>query len=92
MAGLTQGTVTIRGREEDGIIIVEVVDNGRGPLEPPEEHQESSSFEGLGLSLIRNLIGDVGGQFVLRRDVERGLTIAEVRFPVHTTHSVIKEN
>lgn len=91
MTGMAKGTVTIRGREEDGIIVVEVVDTGRGPLEPVEEHQESSSFEGLGLSLIRNLIGDIGGHFVLRRDGERGLTIAEVRFPARTTHNVIKE-
>jgi len=82
MAGMAKGTVTIRGRKEDGLVVVEVVDNGRGPLVPLEEHEESGSFEGLGLSLIRNLIGDLGGYFVLRRDVELGQTIAEVRFPL----------
>ena len=81
MAGIAKGTVTIRGRKEDDIVIVEVVDNGRGPLVPLEEHEEAS-FEGLGLSLIRNLIGDLGGHFVLLRDVERGQTISEVRFPL----------
>ncbi len=82
MAGMAKGTVTIRGREEDGMVIVEVVDNGGGPLVPLEEHEESGSFEGLGLSLIRNLIGDLGGHFTLRRYVELGQTIAEVRFPL----------
>jgi two-component sensor histidine kinase len=105
MAGMAKGTVKICGHEEDGMVIVEVVDNGmstnpslqrafastasqsaamegEGPVMPLEEHEESSSFEGLGLSLIRNLIGDLGGRFVLRRDVEAGQTIAEVRFPL----------
>ena len=86
MAGITRGAVTIRGREEDRMVIVEVVDNGRGPLVPLEEQEEAGSFEGLGLSLIRNLIGDLGGHFVLRRDGSLGQTIAEVRFPLLLTH------
>jgi two-component sensor histidine kinase len=49
---------------------------------PLEEHDENSSFEGLGLSLIRNLIGDLSGRFELRRNMELGQTIAEVRFPL----------
>ncbi len=102
MVGMVKGTVTIRGREEDGMVIVEVVDNGSGPVESSEGPQKSTtngeeqllalSFdEGLGLSLIRNLIGDVGGQFVLRRDGERGLTIAEVRFPARITYRAVQE-
>jgi two-component sensor histidine kinase len=84
MAGVAKGIVTIRGRQEDGMVIVEVVDNGKGLLVPLEEHEEGGSFEGLGISLIRNLIGDVGGHFVLRRDESGpyGQTIAEVRFPL----------
>jgi two-component sensor histidine kinase len=78
MAGASRGNVTIRGREENGEVIVEVLDTGSGPTEPLEE-----SGEGLGLSLIRNLIGDLGGHFVLRRTVETPpRTCAEVRFPL----------
>ena len=72
----SQGTVTIRGREEDGMVIVEVLDSGNQPF----EHLEEETSEGLGLSLIRNLIGDLRGQFVLRRIGET--TCAEVRFPL----------
>src|SRR5437868_2414262 len=56
MAGMKEGIVTIRGRQEDGMVIVEVIDTGKGPPEPLEESDESSSFEGLVLSLIKNLI------------------------------------
>lgn len=80
MAGLTKGNVTIRGREEEGIVIVQVIDTGTklkqwGPVE-----EESS--EGLGLSLIKNLIGDLGGQFSLWSSGDQGYTVAEVRFPL----------
>lgn len=78
MAGMTRGKVTIRGREENGQIIVEVLDTGRGIIEPVEE-----SGEGLGLSLIRNLIGDLGGKFTLQRtDETPPRTRAQVRFPL----------
>jgi two-component sensor histidine kinase/putative methionine-R-sulfoxide reductase with GAF domain len=82
MAGMKEGTVTIRGRQEDGMVIVEVIDTGKGPPEPLEESDESSSFEGLGLSLIKNLINDPGGHFALRRPEGANVTIAEVRFPL----------
>ena len=75
VAGIVEGTVTIRGREEDGMVIVEVLDTGNGPPELFEE--------GLGLSLIRNLMGDIRGQFLLRRtDEAPPRTSAEVRFPL----------
>jgi two-component system, sensor histidine kinase PdtaS len=82
MVGMKEGTVTIRGHEEEGMVVVEVIDTGKGPLQPLEEE----SSEGLGLSLIRNLIGDLGGQFELRRAVSDTdtdvCTVAEVRFPL----------
>ena len=79
MSGMTEGTITIRGREEVGVVIVEVLDNGNQPL---ALHEEESS-EGLGISLIRNLIGDLGGRFLLRRTGEMpSRTSAEVRFPL----------
>jgi two-component sensor histidine kinase len=79
MTGMAEGIVTICGREEDGMVIVEVLDTGNGPPEPFEE----DGSEGLGLSLIRNLMGDIGGQFMLRRTNEKPpRTSAEVRFPL----------
>jgi two-component sensor histidine kinase len=79
MRGMTEGKVSIRGYEERGQIVVEVLDTGAGPAEPVEEE----SSEGLGLSLIRNLIGDIKGQFTLRRtDEVPPRTCAEVRFPL----------
>ncbi len=84
LRGMTEGKVTIRGYEERGQVVVEVLDTGQGPAEPLEDE----SSEGLGLSLIRNLIGDIGGQFTLRRtDETPPRTCAEVRFPLERRHS-----
>jgi two-component sensor histidine kinase len=81
MTGMRKGIVTIRGREEDGLVIVEVLDTGnRLPVSASLEEDDS---EGLGLSLIRNLMGDIGGKFTLRRTMELPpRTCAEVRFPL----------
>ncbi len=96
IADRSEGTVTIRGREEDGMVTVQVIDTGSGPRFelPLEESGESGTFEGLGLSLIKHMIGDLDGRFFLRREslpsseqspndgtvIER--TVAEVRFPL----------
>jgi GAF domain-containing protein len=93
MAHKSRGSITISGREEDGIVIVQVIDSGKAPI----KDLSTDEGEGLGLSLIRNLISDLGGKFSLRREqfpaserdireqgndqpVER--TVAEVRFPL----------
>ena len=60
---------------------VQVIDTGKG-LPSHEDETEEEASEGLGLSLIKNLIGDLGGQFVLRRSADDSKTIAEVRFPL----------
>jgi two-component sensor histidine kinase/putative methionine-R-sulfoxide reductase with GAF domain len=79
MKGMSEGKVSIRGYEERGQVVVEVYDTGKGPSGPLEEE----SSEGLGLSLIRNMIGDLRGQFTLRRTEETPpRTCAEVRFPL----------
>jgi two-component sensor histidine kinase len=80
MAGLQEGTVTVHGREENGMVIVQVLDTGTRlkQLEPGEEE----SSEGLGLSLIKNLIGDLGGTFALWHKGDVDQTVAEVRFPL----------
>ncbi len=77
--GHSSGAVTIRGREEQGVVVVEVLDTGSGPPAPVEVE----SSEGLGLSLIGNLMGDLRGAFTLRRTEETPpRTCAEVRFPL----------
>jgi len=80
MKGRTKGTVTIRGYEEKGIVVVQVIDPGTD-LKQWEQSDEENG-EGLGLSLIKNLIGDLGGRFSLLRLEETGQTVAEVRFPL----------
>ncbi|MEO8973456.1 MAG: GAF domain-containing protein [Ktedonobacteraceae bacterium] len=90
MNGLTEGTVTIRGSEENGIVTVQVIDTGKGFFPVAADAEEEDVSEGLGLSLIKNLIGDIGGQFVLRRvddigdgsGTTGGQTISEVHFPL----------
>lgn len=84
MRGMRDGKVSIRGYEERGQIVVEVLDTGHGPAGPLEDE----NVEGLGLSLIRNLIGDIRGQFSLRRTEEDPpRTCAEVRFPLERPHT-----
>ncbi|HLI07665.1 MAG TPA: GAF domain-containing protein [Ktedonobacteraceae bacterium] len=65
MARQSRGKVIVRGYEEDDDIVVQVIDTGKGPLRHPAGEEESS--EGLGVSLIKHLIGDLGGQYSLRR-------------------------
>jgi two-component sensor histidine kinase len=90
LVGISRGTITIRGREEDGMVFVQVIDSGKGP-EVPIEETDDLGGEGLGLSLIKHLIAELAGKFSLRRvivndastdnrPVER--TVAEVRFPL----------
>jgi len=69
------------------MVVVQVLDTGNGL-----EHWgwgEEEINEGLGLSLIKNLIGDLGGKFVLRRNKEEHGTIAEVRFPLARSHGQV---
>ena len=91
LAGVSRGTIAIHSREEDGTVIVQVIDSGKGPKIPIEEKTGDPGGEGLGVSLIRHLISDLSGEFSLRRvmindattdnrPVER--TVAEVRFPL----------
>jgi GAF domain-containing protein len=96
MAGQRTGRVVVRGSEEGGIVTVQVLDTGAGPASESLSSEEGG--EGLGLSLIKNLIGDLGGSFSLRResgvlpqtqhqghissDQPVEYTVAEVRFPL----------
>jgi two-component sensor histidine kinase len=77
MAGQAEGVITIRSWEEDGTMIVQVIDTGSGPSFDlsTEETSEGGGFEGLGLSLIKHLTGDLDGHFVLRRGVVEVSTV-----------------
>jgi GAF domain-containing protein len=77
MAGQAEGVITIRGWEEDGMVIVQVIDTGSGPPSDlsTEETSEGGGFEGLGLSLIKHLTGDLDGRFVLRHEVTEAAAI-----------------
>ncbi len=86
LKGMAHGSITVRGFEEDGMVVVQVLDSGKGLETPFEENSE-----GLGLSLIKNLIIDLEGKFSLRREVVEApgsadaataYTVAEVRFPL----------
>jgi len=93
MAKQSEGTIIVRGREEEGMVIVQVLDTGRGPaFNIAFDESAEVNTEGLGLSLIRNLIVDLEGRFSLRRELLHQpnkeneppieYTIAEVRFPL----------
>ncbi|GCF08539.1 sensor histidine kinase [Dictyobacter arantiisoli] len=102
MKDKTDGAIVIRGREEDGTVIVQVLDDGVGPdFEVSLGETAERSSDGLGLSLIKNLIADLHGKFSLRREMvtftlsgrnsqEEAVpverTVSEVRFPL-TRHS-----
>lgn len=96
MADKNEGTITIKGREEDGTVVVQVIDTGSGPHFDlsRDAGNEGGNFEGLGLSLIKHMIGDLDGNFTLKRESYPSSTntsenaptlegtIAEVRFPL----------
>ncbi len=81
------GTVTVRGYAEAGIVVVQVIDPGSDWQEWKQGDEESG--EGLGVSLIKNLIGDLGGRYSLSRQAETGQTVAEIRFPLARSRSQV---
>lgn len=79
------GTVTVRGFMDNGLVVMQVIDPGS-----PEQSWKSGDEEGgegLGISLIKNLIGDLSGRYSLNRDAETGQTVAEIRFPLARSRS-----
>ena len=69
MADQKEGSIIIRGWEEQGTVFVQVVDTGGSSESATFLSKDSSrSEEGLGLSLIEHMIGDLHGQFSLRRE------------------------
>jgi GAF domain-containing protein len=76
MAHQSEGEIIIRGWEDDGQVVVQVVDNGSGPPFTVSAEGGGEGSEGLGLSLIKNLAIDLGGHFSLRREIVEPLAVA----------------
>lgn len=63
-AGRASGHIRVSGARRDGMLLVRVADNGVGP---PEGFDPQTS-DGLGLAVIRKLVGaDLHGSFTVRR-------------------------
>ncbi|MBV8693948.1 MAG: GAF domain-containing protein [Chloroflexi bacterium] len=87
MARQKEGLVIIRGREDGGLVTVQVIDTGNwSPTERASvEMSENGSFEGLGLSLIKHLLADIDGQFLLRREAASEDVLEHARKTMSTT-------
>jgi len=73
-AEATEGTVQVRRESE--LMIISVSDNGRGVL-------DTAVAEGhLGLRLLEDTVGDLGGQMTLRSSPSGG-AVLEASFPVN---------
>lgn len=74
----SSGSVWVRPRQENGELIVDVVNHGE-PLPPDFSVRSSNS---LGLSIVSTLVEDMGGNFTLVPG-ENGIgTVASVRVPL----------
>jgi two-component sensor histidine kinase len=69
MASQVEGTILFRGWQEDDLVVVQVLDTGTDPPSEASATATGARGEGLGLSLITQLIGDLDGHFALRREV-----------------------
>jgi two-component sensor histidine kinase len=65
--------VTVRLWEEEGQILLELADNGRGLPAEFDIHQDS-----LGMTIIQSLVGQLGGTWSLTNGVKG--TVARVQF------------
>ena len=76
--GDQSGSVWVRPRQEDGQLVVEVVNHG-APL--PADFSLGSSTS-LGLSIVSTLVDDLGGEFALLPGLDGIGTVASVRVPL----------
>lgn len=83
----TQGDVWIGGRVEGAHVLVTVEDNGRGL--PPDFAPERES--GLGMQIIRTLVGtDLGGSVTMAPRAEGGTRVT-IQFPFRPAHGPTRE-
>lgn len=85
--------IELRGSEDEGTVVLEVADTGRGI--PDDEHDSvweelargthtrDVSGSGLGLPFVRAIIERHGGEIELRSRLGEG-TVVKVRLPAHT--------
>ncbi len=74
-AGMKHGNIQIRGFRQEGQVVLNVIDDGRGY---PDSFQVESAT-GLGTGIIRTLVKqDLGGSFSVER--RNGTTVATVTF------------
>nr|NLI49229.1 ATPase [Propionibacterium sp.] len=73
-----EGTILIRAHQEDGLLVVEVVNDGR-PL--PDEFRIDYA-DSLGLSIVATLVADLHGRFELRPLQPGTGTVARLEIPV----------
>ena len=79
----TAGSVTMRGRRENGSVVIEVADTGSG-ISPRDRGRIFDRFYragdreggfGLGLSIAREAVGALGGEIELDSDAATGTTV-----------------
>lgn len=77
------GSVTIRGRAENGSVMIEVADTGSG-IPAPDRSRIFDRFYragdrdggfGLGLSIAREAVGALGGEIELESELDVGTTV-----------------
>jgi two-component system sensor histidine kinase VicK len=85
-AGQTaEGVISLRGRRENGSVVIEVADTGRGIAAADrariferfyrgEEREDGSGF-GLGLAIARESVRALGGEIALGDEEEPGTTV-----------------
>ena len=74
------GTVTLRTRDEDGKLLIEVADTGSGLT--PEEcariftpyYTSKQHGTGLGLAIVQSVVSDHGGRVRVQSEPGRGTT------------------
>ena len=75
------GTLTLRTRDDDGKVLIEVADTGSGLT--PEEceriftpyYTSKQAGTGLGLAIVQSVISDHGGRIHVQSEPGRGTTI-----------------
>ncbi len=80
------GTISISIESQDGLVKVEVSDNGKGISEADIENIFNPYFTtqdkgyGLGLAIVRNIVDEMNGTIIVKSDVGKG-TRFTLRFP-----------
>jgi len=78
-----RGSVTLRGRSDDGAVVIEVADTGHG-IPAGERRRIFDRFYragerdrgfGLGLSIAREAVGALGGEIALESEIDVGTTV-----------------